>query len=122
MTGNFYSKATNLLSKIFNHVLNDLEVLEKVYKRIDISRLTSVLSNTNYPDIPHNLLVIGQTRVWLIVARTCHKHHFVGTVRKIMQKPNLQDKLPLTRLHEFVCRFATPGSKIFAYCLSSDKV
>lgn len=102
MISSFYSKAKVLLNEIVSHVLNDLEVLKNVYKRINIQRLTNVLSNLNYKSIPHNFLVIGQTTVWLIVASTCHKKHFVGTVRKIMLKPNLRNELSLTRLHEFI--------------------
>jgi len=112
MTGHFHSEATVLLNEIVNHVLNDQEVLKNVYKNIDLYQLTHALSN-----IPHNVLVIGRTTVWLILAKTCHKNHFVGTVRNIRLKPNLQDKLALTRLHDFVYRFATPGSTIATYWL-----
>jgi len=112
MKHNFHHEASNLLNQIVANVLNDREVLRNVYKEIDIFQLTHALAN-----IPNNLLVIGRVRVWLIVASTCHKHHFVGTMRKIKVKPSLCDKQSSAALHDFVYRFSTPGSTIFTYWL-----
>lgn len=113
VTAHFHKEATNLLNEIVQKVLNDKGVLQNVYKHMSIYQLTHALSLIRF-----NLLVIGRAGVWLIVASTCHKSHFVGTMRSI--KINQNEKHPLARLNEFVQRFSTPGSNISTYCLSDN--
>jgi len=83
VTNRFHTDATNLLNEIGDLVLNDKIVLQNVYKHMSIYQLTHALSY-----VPSNLLVIGRAAVWLIVASTCHKGYFVGTMRSIKIKQN----------------------------------
>jgi len=96
VTAHFHKEATNLLNEIVELVLNDKVVLQNVYKHMSVFQLTRALSSIQF-----NLLVIGRAGVWLIVASTCHKSHFVGTMRSIKFNPNYGGN-PLARLHEFV--------------------
>ena len=112
MTNHFLPCAKNIVSRIASDVLNAQHVLPLIYKEIDIHDLTHEFSK-----VRHNLLVIGRTRVYLINATTCHPDHFIGTYREISLKPGLRDVSKWARLHDFVLRFATPGSLITTYLL-----
>ena len=59
-----------LVSKFLNHD----EVLKRVYRRLCLPDLVTRLG-----ECWQNMLVIGKSTTWLILASTGHKRHFVGT-------------------------------------------
>lgn len=76
MKHTFFEAATNLLASILG-VLSDVEVRKQVYKEVSLLELTHI-----FAELPRNLLLIGRTRIWMVVASTCHSEHYIGTMRK----------------------------------------
>ena len=105
------------ISSIVSNVMNDHEVLKLVYKEIDLLDLTRV-----FAFLPINFLVIGRTRVWMILMSTCHPNHFVGTMRVHHLRPTLGDRATWSKLHDFIFRFSTPGATIVTFVLQGDEV
>ena len=116
MTNHFFNVANHIIYRLSVSILNNKNVLPLAYKEIDIHQLTHAFSK-----IEHNLLVIGRTRVQIINASTCHPDHFIGTHRAIHLKPTLRDSTKWTKLHDFILRFATPGSLIHVFLLRDSK-
>ena len=53
---------------IQNDILNDPDIIEKVYRRLDVLHLLGRLSLSK-----SNLLLIGKENTWVVNAKTSHK-------------------------------------------------
>ena len=62
------------MSALSENFLNNEEILEHCYRRINIPKLLSLLMRTSV-----NILIIGKKECWLVNASTPHPRHFVGT-------------------------------------------
>lgn len=117
MINQFNDSAILFMNRFVAEVLNNRGIVELVSYNLDLLKLFVSIST-----LDSNLLVIGRTRVWMIIMSTCHRDHFIGTERVLHLKPRLRDLANWTRLHDFVFRYSTPGARIHAYLLRGFEV
>lgn len=67
-------------------MLNAEKIFSLVYKSVNMTDLLWCLGT-----VEQNRLIIGKHIMWLVVARTGHKNHFVGTERRISSKTGGRD-------------------------------
>ena len=108
----WHEKVTKFLKLLIGKVLCDQEIVRQVYKPVSMMDQLWHLGNVSY-----NCLAIGEQSSWLILAKTCHRGHFLGTERRINLKAPGQKQFKMSRIKELILRFATPGAVIDVFVL-----
>ena len=109
----WWDKITNTLGLIINNVLNDRTIVQLAYKSLSIPQLL-----WNLGKVDNNSLIIGKENCWLVVAKTCHANHFLGTERKISHKSTGYDCMRWDRIQDLLLKHATPGATVEIHLLS----
>jgi len=67
-----------LIDQIAKDVLNDPGMLKLAYRRLSLKQFFSGMMY-----LPKNILIMGESQYWLVIAATAHPAHFIGTQRSL---------------------------------------
>ena len=83
----WHKKIETALKLILDHVFNNEQVLKQCYRRLSVSHLLGHIGRCK-----ESILAVGSKNSWLIIARTSHKRHFIGTRHSIGLSSPRQDQ------------------------------
>ena len=108
----WHRKIGTALKLILDHVFNNEQVLKQCYRRLSVPHLLGHIGRCK-----ENILAVGSKNSWLIIARTSHKRHLIGTRHSIGFSFPTAGSTLFSRLDNLVLRYAAPGSKVNVYWL-----
>ena len=111
----WHTKVENAIDHLYSTTLNDNDVIDVIYRKLDVSTLLAMLTNSS-----RNILAVGRNNSWLINCRTVHKRHFVGTWAAINFATMPFRASNVSRLERLAAMHSARGSTVKVYWLHSD--